>query len=389
MLYFAKARNLIVGFAFLGSTLAQGQDYYVVIGSFADQQAAYRFAGYARNLRYDAEYIRNEVNKLYYVYVLKTQDRKLASEMTFRLQKETEFYDAWMYSGTQTRPAEVTISREAELVPPEKAEVEKPDVLVDDEVVPVVEVAPKVSFEGPTKPVAKGKFFRFQVSTPDGKAIAGRVYNVDRLQGRDLAAYATNETVDVLRPSVPDIPVTIVCEIFGYAEAVRIIDFADPSTAEGAVQDEHGVWVIPFTLERLKKGNISVMYNVSFYKDATIMLPRSKPELDELANMMKMNPAYKIKIHGHNNGNEKGIRILSMGSERNYFSMSRTTARTGSAKDLSKRRAETVKSYLVDQGIDAKRIDTYAWGGTAMLVSPGTAAATRLNNRIEIEILAD
>jgi outer membrane protein OmpA-like peptidoglycan-associated protein len=52
-------------------------------------------------------------------------------------------------------------------------------------------------------------------------------------------------------------------------------------------------------------------------------------------------------------------------------------------------RAETIKSYLIDNGVDKKRVDTYGWGGTIMLVQPGTAAATRLNNRMEIEVTQD
>jgi outer membrane protein OmpA-like peptidoglycan-associated protein len=209
------------------------------------------------------------------------------------------------------------------------------------------------------------------------------------MQGRDLATYAAHQYVDVLRPLREDRSITLVCEIFGYKDEVKLVDYNDPSTTEGAYQDEHGAWVIPFTLERLQKGNISVMYNVTFYKDAVIMLPRSKPELDELVHMMNLNPNYKIKIHGHNNGTEKSIRIITLGNDRNYFNMARSLSKMGSAKELSRMRAEIVKSYLVDQGIDKNRIDTYAWGGTAMLMKPGTAAATRLNNRIEIEILSD
>jgi outer membrane protein OmpA-like peptidoglycan-associated protein len=128
------------------------------------------------------------------------------------------------------------------------------------------------------------------------------------------------------------------------------------------------------------------MYRVLFYKDAVIMTPASKPELDALVRMMEMNPDYKIKIHGHNNGNEKNIRIITLGSDKNYFGMARSLSKIGNAKELSRMRAETIKSYLIDNGIDQDRIDTYAWGGTAMLVAPGTAAAARINNRIEIEI---
>lgn len=390
-------RRILFAFCLVGSTVAFGQDYYVVIGSFATETAAIKYAGYARSIHYDASHIMNETNKLYYVYVLKTPDRKLASEQTFRLQKETEFTDAWMYSKTATRPAEVIVEKEPE-VPEVPAVIEAPQkdapVIKETQVdPPVVEELqnqqdPAISFGGPVKPVAKGTFFKFMLTNTDGKTIPGQVYNVDRLQGRDLATYKANEYVDVRKP-VQGMPITIVCEIFGYLEVVRLIDYNNPLLTEGATQDENGVWVVPMTLQRIKKGDVSVMYRVSFYKDAVIMLPSSKPELDELVSMMKMNPTYKIKIHGHNNGNEKGIRIVTLGSDKNYFSMARSSSRTGSAKDLSQMRANAIKSYLIDNGIDKDRIDTYAWGGTAMLATPGTAAATRLNNRIEIEITHD
>jgi outer membrane protein OmpA-like peptidoglycan-associated protein len=373
-------------FTFLCSMAAQAQDYFVVIGAFAEETTASKFTGYARSMRYDARYIRNESNKLFYVYVLKTTDRRAASELTVRLQRETEFTDAWMYTGIPTKPLEVELFREPEvLAEPPVVEPENRE----ESISPDLEVEPTIAFDGPEKPVARGKFFKFILTTTEGKEVSGRVYNVDRIQGRDLATYTAHQYVDVLKPIRQDQSVTLVCEIFGYKEEVKLVDYADPSSAEGAYQDEHGAWVIPFTLERLQKGNISVLYNVAFYKDAVIMLPKSKPELDELVNMMKLNPNYSIKIHGHHNGTERNIRIITLGNDKNYFNMARSSSKMGSAKDLSRLRAETIKSYLVDNGIEKNRIDTYAWGGTAMLIKPGTAAATRLNNRIEIEILQD
>jgi hypothetical protein len=144
----------------LTSTLAGAQDYYVVIGSFADETAASKFTGYARSMHYDASYIQNEANKLFYVYVLKTQDRKSASELTIRLQRETEFNDAWMYSGTQTKPAEVQIVKEPEIVIPEgvtEIPVAEPEQEMED-VPSAMEAKPAITFDGPTKPVARGKF---------------------------------------------------------------------------------------------------------------------------------------------------------------------------------------------------------------------------------------
>lgn len=129
------------------------------------------------------------------------------------------------------------------------------------------------------------------------------------------------------------------------------------------------------------------MYNVSFYKDAVIMLPRAKEELDELVHLMKSNPAYEIKIHGHTNGNEKR-KITALGESRNYFDVKGSVGKNGTAKELSKDRAEAVKQYLVEHGIAANRMDIMAWGGTNMLVKE-TSSSARLNDRIEIEIMKD
>lgn len=413
-------RSILFSVLFVLSLAASGQNYHVVIGSFSTENAAVKFSGYARSLHYDAAYLLNESKSLYYVYVIKTLDRSTASEQTFRLRRETEFTDAWMYYDGPDVPVEKAKANETVVIVPPVDEPPKTVVVkiepkkeepVKKEIVkePVVEepvkkepikeetpaeeprgiVEPAITFTGPEKPVAKGTFYKFNLMNSEGKPIQGQVYNVDRQAMRDLATYKANEYVDVRRPSIQGMPITIVCEIFGYIEVVRVIDYLNPETTEGATKDENGAWVIPITLERIKKGDVSILYKISFYKDAVIMTPNSKPELDALVQLMKMNPTFKIKIHGHNNGNEKGIRIITLGSDKNYFSMARSLSKTGSAKDLSQLRAETIKSYLIDNGIKKDRVDTYGWGGTVMLVQPGTAAATRLNNRMEIEVTQD
>jgi outer membrane protein OmpA-like peptidoglycan-associated protein len=129
------------------------------------------------------------------------------------------------------------------------------------------------------------------------------------------------------------------------------------------------------------------MYHVSFYKDAVVMLPQSKSELDELVSMMNDNPNYRIKIHGHCNGNN-ARRIIALGPTKNYFDVEGSDERNGSAKDLTKLRAEAVQRYLEDNGIPNGRSDIYAWGALNMLV-PETSTSARLNDRIEIEIRED
>ena len=129
------------------------------------------------------------------------------------------------------------------------------------------------------------------------------------------------------------------------------------------------------------------MYDVSFYKDAVVMLPRSQEELDELVNMMSGNAAYKIKIHGHANGTAKR-KIIALGKNKNYFDISGSKQKNGTSKELSKERAEAVLDYLVKHGIVENRMEIMAWGGSNMLVSE-TSPSAKLNDRIEIEILED
>jgi outer membrane protein OmpA-like peptidoglycan-associated protein len=181
---------------------------------------------------------------------------------------------------------------------------------------------------------------------------------------------------------------SLVCGIFGYKEVVRFMDYNNPSTIEGgSVQDAKGAWVIPYTLERMKKGDVSVMYHVAFYKDAVVMLPESKSELDELVSMMTNNPNYRIKIHGHcNTMNSK--KIIAVGESKNYFTTKGAEEVTGNAKELSRLRAVAVQNYLIDHGIDKSRADIYAWGSQNML-APENGPSAKLNDRIEIEITAN
>jgi outer membrane protein OmpA-like peptidoglycan-associated protein len=322
---------------------------------------------------------------------LRQASKKEAFDQVRILQKEEAFKDAWVFRGnlgSTIIPVEETKPEPVEVTP----EVVPIDTTTTKEIVPVVvpvieEQKPVVEPVKEPEMVVKGKLFKFVIKTPSGEAIAGNVHHVDLLKGRDLATYKGNDYSDVPKPVEQKEPMTLVCGLFGYKEVTQLIDYNDPSITQGAVQDEKGAWTIPFVLERLKKGDVSVMYDVSFYKDAVIMLPRSQEELDELVTMMQANSAYKIKVHGHCNGNNKR-KIIALGKTRNYFDMKGSDQQNGSAKELSKQRAEAVRDYLVEHGIDKSRMEIMAWGGLNMMVGENSASA-KLNDRIEIEILED
>lgn len=383
---------LISSFAF-----AQ-QNHYVVVGVFAVESNAQKFTGYVRSQRFSAGYGLYKKQKLYYVYVMKTADRNAAQVEMRGLHKETEFKDAWVFSGILEGGEDLPLDTAEPPVVEEKTPVvDEPPVTVPDTTAVVADTPPvatepkdSVGEEVPATPpaVVKGKLFKFTIETADGKPVKGEIHNVDFRRGRDLSVYKTNQYIDILRPSARNNPLSLVCGIFGYKEIVKMLDYDNPAFMESkAFQDGNGAWVIPYQLERMKKGDVSVMYHVSFYKDAVIMLPLSKSEMDELVNMMIDNPEYKITIHGHCNGSNSR-KIIALGPSKNYFSTQGSSEITGNAKELSKLRAQAVQNYLIDHGIDKSRTQIYAWGSQNML-APENSPSAKLNDRIEIEITAD
>lgn len=118
------------------------------------------------------------------------------------------------------------------------------------------------------------------------------------------------------------------------------------------------------------------------------MMPESKYELNNLLQLLQDNPNYKIKLHGHTNGNYHG-RIIKMGPSKNFFSIAVDDVTTmGSAKQLSYARAEVIKEWLVSQGIDESRVEVKAWGGKKPLFDKHSANA-RKNVRVEVEVTAE
>ena len=362
--------------------IACSQHYYVVIGAFAAEENASEFRSNLPVRLMDTSYTKERENLLH-LYVLKTSDKQSAIAKTLHLQKEIESWKIQENTGGETRLAG--------MVSPNVEMAAGPELKTD---VPNEISAASASAAGgsanagniPSVPV--GKYFKFKIESPEGLALPGRVHHIDFDNGRELAAYNSNTFVDLLRPGQNTEPMAVVCGLFGYKEIQKYVDYADPSrTDDQAYVDSQGVWVIPYKLERLEAGDVSPMYNVSFYKDAAVMRKPSQADLDELVKMMHGNPYYEITIHAHCNGKNKR-EIIAPGPHRNYFDVAGAITLNGSARDLTAIRAETIRAYLMDNGVDANRTRIFAWGGSDMLVKGNTPGAV-VNDRIEIEITRD
>lgn len=226
--------------------------------------------------------------------------------------------------------------------------------------------------------------FKFDLfNTMNLNKVKGEVDLVNE-SGRKISSYPSNEVVKVMKADASG-NIILACEVLGYRKLLFKLNYDNPFLTEGVTKGENDEAIVPFGLVRLQKGDIAVMYNVYFFKDAAIMRPESRYEINNLLSMMNENSAYKIMIHGHTNGNAAG-KIITMGETRNFFTLTNTQEGRGSAKKLSEKRAEVIREYLMDQGIEEGRMEIKAWGGKRPLYDKNHSLA-QSNVRVEIEII--
>lgn len=104
---------------------------------------------------------------------------------------------------------------------------------------------------------------------------------------------------------------------------------------------------------------------VNFDLGKATLQPGSSTTLDQAVDVLKKYPDVRVEISGHTDST--GSRELNM--------------------DLSARRADTVKEYLVGHGIDASRITTRGAGPDEPLETNATKAGRAKNRRIEFRVL--
>jgi outer membrane protein OmpA-like peptidoglycan-associated protein len=127
-------------------------------------------------------------------------------------------------------------------------------------------------------------------------------------------------------------------------------------------------------IDTVKEGDVLRLRNINFYGGRHTFLPTAIIPLEELLDVMKANPTLVIEIQGH------------------------ICCRIGSPEDgadfdandtnLSRNRARAVYDYLVENGIDKKRMSYKGFAGLVPLVNPEYTEADRTaNRRVEIKIV--
>jgi len=121
----------------------------------------------------------------------------------------------------------------------------------------------------------------------------------------------------------------------------------------------------PDTVPETVKQFTGVIEGIYFDSNRATIKAKSKPKLDNAVKVLKEYESLRLEISGHTD---------SRGDD-DYN------------RDLSQRRADAVKQYMVDQGIDASRLQTRGVGEDAPLDTNKTKKGRAKNRRIEFELL--
>jgi outer membrane protein OmpA-like peptidoglycan-associated protein len=114
-----------------------------------------------------------------------------------------------------------------------------------------------------------------------------------------------------------------------------------------------------------KTGAVEILKNIFFDTDKAEIRQESKPELDKLYNLLKKDQSLHVQISGHTDDRAS--------HEYNLV--------------LSEARAVAVVQYLVDKGIDRKKIFAKGYGEIQPVASNETEEGRQINRRIEFMIL--
>ncbi|MFO8236012.1 MAG: OmpA family protein [Bacteroidales bacterium] len=132
------------------------------------------------------------------------------------------------------------------------------------------------------------------------------------------------------------------------------------------IQDNKRYGKSRFTIQ-YEPPKIFTLDNVYFDVNKSTLRDESYEELNELLDYLQRRPDIRIEIAGHTD---------NVGSEENNM-------------ELSQHRANEVKKYLVNKGIDAERIEAKGYGETIPVAENSTKEGRQKNRRTEVHIISE
>jgi OmpA-OmpF porin, OOP family len=122
----------------------------------------------------------------------------------------------------------------------------------------------------------------------------------------------------------------------------------------------------PKPTAELQDEKIAISETVQFETDSAVLLDRSKLLLDEVATVINEHPEIKrLVIEGHTD---------SAASHQHNMK-------------LSEQRTDSVKKYLIEKGVDAKKLKTKAFGETKPIADNKTEEGRAQNRRVDFRVV--
>ena len=122
---------------------------------------------------------------------------------------------------------------------------------------------------------------------------------------------------------------------------------------------------IDIYLKPIKRGLAATLNNIFFDVDKYEIKEKSKTELNKTAKFLETNPEVRIEISGHTDNSGSATHNL----------------------ELSLNRAKAVYDFLLDQGINSKRLEYQGYGANAPIAPNDSESNRQLNRRIEFRVL--
>lgn len=352
---------------------------YLIIGVFQDVNNARQFAESAIQEGLNAHYKYYQLNQLIYVYTHSDNTKNSILPEYYQIRETTRYKDAWILSVQDNVSSDV-------LTPTTSYDSSQQNV--GDEHSPLV-TEKSIPNQSETITVI---FQPVDTIKEDTTVVSAQIQVVDGNQAKLIEQTDTERGWTFTPKALSLDTVQVITEAIGYRKnqvSLSINELLRDTNNSNNVLLQDTLFV-QLEMKSLEVGDYQVMYNTYFYGNSTVMRAHSKYELEIVYNILKSNPDMRIRLHGHTNGNSRGVAYLYKEEKQNFFEIIRTKAyrkRGVSSTKLSHYRAETIKSYLVSQGIGDKRIETQGWGGKKMLYDEESPMATN-NIRVEIEVLS-
>lgn len=200
----------------------------------------------------------------------------------------------------------------------------------------------------------KGKVFDQNTKKPMGGVI---IYE-DLKTGKEVGVARSDPKTGAYQIALPyGISYGFLAKAKGYVSVSENMDL----TAEAEYKEEQrDLYLAP-----IKVGETINLKNVFFQTATASLLPSSFTELERVVSLMRDNPSLRIKLKGHTDNLGPAERLLK----------------------LSLARAEAVRDYLVEKGVEATRLSCKGYGGSEPLAPNNSRDNQQRNRRVEFEIL--